>query len=449
MGNCSSFAVTEGFLLATSYDNVLRVFDRALPLQDAVRVAMLRDHRAVERGAQIVAGVEESTAVVLQMPRGNLEVVHPRPIVLKAMRALVARGDYAQAFAMAKRHRVDLNVVCDIDPEAFVASVESVVRQIDKPDLLNILLSSLRDTDVCAELYPSAQDVLSGATRKTDAPGKVNAVCDAFNAACSKIDPRKYVLTILTTHVLKSPPEIETALRLVRRLKEEETGEAEESAADDALEYIAFLVDADKLYDVALQLYDFDLVLMVAPKTQKDPKEYLPFISHLRSLPGPMQRYTIDLHLGNHASALRNLSAAGEEHFGECVDLVKRHGLYREALDVFRGSPEKSKTIAALYAQDLASSSRHEQAGMLFMQAGMYSEAAHEFLQGLYWQQAVSAARMSRGEVVLADFVKELADALVAGGLFQEAADVLANEVGDVRAATGALVEGKLWLSAA
>lgn len=39
--------------------------------------------------------------------------------------------------------------------------------------------------------------------------------------------------------------------------------------AEDALKYLLFLVDVNKLYDVALGMYDFQLVLMVAEKSQK------------------------------------------------------------------------------------------------------------------------------------------------------------------------------------
>ncbi len=39
--------------------------------------------------------------------------------------------------------------------------------------------------------------------------------------------------------------------------------------AEDALKYLLFLVDVNKMYDVALGMYDFQLVLMVAEKSQK------------------------------------------------------------------------------------------------------------------------------------------------------------------------------------
>ena len=40
-------------------------------------------------------------------------------------------------------------------------------------------------------------------------------------------------------------------------------------SAEEALKYTLFLVDVDRLYDVALGMYDFQLVLMVAERSQK------------------------------------------------------------------------------------------------------------------------------------------------------------------------------------
>ena len=49
--------------------------------------------------------------------------------------------------------------------------------------------------------------------------------------------------------------------------------------AEEALEYVCWLVNANNLYNVALDLYDFDLVTMVATQTHKDPKEFLPYLN--------------------------------------------------------------------------------------------------------------------------------------------------------------------------
>ena len=40
-------------------------------------------------------------------------------------------------------------------------------------------------------------------------------------------------------------------------------------SAEEALKYSVLLVDVNKLFDVALGMYDFPLVIMVAEKSQK------------------------------------------------------------------------------------------------------------------------------------------------------------------------------------
>ena len=47
------------------------------------------------------------------------------------------------------------------------------------------------------------------------------------------------------------------------------TTETECGTSEEALKYVLFLVDVNQMYDVALGMYDFELVLMVAEKSQK------------------------------------------------------------------------------------------------------------------------------------------------------------------------------------
>jgi elongator complex protein 1 len=73
---------------------------------------------------------------------------------------------------------------------------------------------------------------------------------------------------------------------------------------------------------------------MVAQKSQKDPKEYLPFLANLQSMDKYTQRYTIDAHLGRWDSALKNLAASGEDRLEEVIALMNKHSLYQTALVV-------------------------------------------------------------------------------------------------------------------
>ena len=50
-------------------------------------------------------------------------------------------------------------------------------------------------------------------------------------------------------------------------------------SAEEVLKYLLFLVDVNEMYDIALGTYDFDLVLMVAEKSQKVCLGCISFIS--------------------------------------------------------------------------------------------------------------------------------------------------------------------------
>ena len=92
-------------------------------------------------------------------------------------------------------------------------------------------------------------------------------------------------------------------------------------------------------------------MLFVAERSQKDPKEYLPFLNELKShSPPAYQRYKIDLHLKRHKSALKNLSEIHEDHREEVIELIRSQRLYKEGLQCF---PDKSQ-VAIQFVQFMA-----------------------------------------------------------------------------------------------
>ena len=61
-----------------------------------------------------------------------------------------------------------------------------------------------------------------------------------------------------------------------------------------AIEHICFLVDAHRLYENALGLYNLELALLVAQQSQRDPREYVPFIQDLHKLSELRRKFEID-----------------------------------------------------------------------------------------------------------------------------------------------------------
>ncbi|KAJ1931522.1 putative elongator complex protein 1, partial [Linderina macrospora] len=89
---CSSFFLRRDFLLLTTTTHFLRFvpvdadFGSAAVAEDAPTVSRYDEtRRRVERGSTIVVAATVGDGVVFQMPRGNLETVRPRALVLASV----------------------------------------------------------------------------------------------------------------------------------------------------------------------------------------------------------------------------------------------------------------------------------------------------------------------------------------------------------------------------
>ena len=49
------------------------------------------------------------------MPRGNLETIYPRILTIDAIVSHIKSHEYLKTFNLLKTHRIDLNLIVDID----------------------------------------------------------------------------------------------------------------------------------------------------------------------------------------------------------------------------------------------------------------------------------------------------------------------------------------------
>ncbi|KAJ7672113.1 IKI3 family-domain-containing protein [Mycena rosella] len=390
------------------------------------------EKRRVERGSRIVVAVPSAMSLVLQMPRGNLETINPRPLVMEVVRQDLDARSYRKAFLSCRKHRIDLNAVVEHDRAAFLQNLALFVEQVHEVDYLNLFLT--------------------GIGQGSQSPESVLELCNAVRAELERIDLMKYINSILTAYMVKTPPDPEAGLALLLRLRE-----SDPHLVEDAVKYIIFLVDADRLFDTALGMYDFSLVLMIAqhaqkvgtqPDTSQDPREYLPFLRELRSLEKYYQRFRIDDHLKRHDGALRNLSLAGSSYFAEAVAYIEQHRLYELALSIWKGT-EQYNDILGIYGDWLFERRDFRQAGSVFVQAGALSKAmvAHE--KSLDWQELFDLAgrtRASEEDIVAMGY--RVAEDLGSRKRYADAARVLLDYAKDTREAVIALVQGNCFSEA-
>ena len=111
-----------------------------------------------------------------------------------------------------------------------------------------------------------------------------------------------------------------------KTLKKDIDTNAIKFGSKEALEYVSWLVNPNRLFDVALTTYDFELVTLVATQTQKDPKEYVPYLQELKSLPNQdYMKYKVHFDLKDFSTALQMIAKSIEPaHFDEAVTLIKK-----------------------------------------------------------------------------------------------------------------------------
>ncbi|GMK55839.1 hypothetical protein CspeluHIS016_0208950 [Cutaneotrichosporon spelunceum] len=391
------------------------------------------DERRIERGALTVAACPSNMALVLQMPRGNLETVYPRPLVLAVVRRDILAGEYRSAFLTCRKHRLDLNILYDLAPQRMMDALPSFFEQIPEPDYLNLFVSQLNSDDSSVVLY---KDLKRDVGRASVPATKVNDVCDALRVLVEE-DTVKYVETILTTHLCKQPPDYEAGLRVLLHVQKEHP-----EIAQEAIKYIIFLSNVNQLFDVALGMYDFQLVLMVAQYSQKDPKEYLPFLRELRALDTHEQRFRIDDHLGRRESALRNLHAGGPSRFDDAASYLSRYELWDEAFNLYADT-EELNTVRDLYGDYLYDRRDFHDAAISYTLGGRREKALKAYEKAHAWREVFTLAReLDTPPDVIASMVERISDYLSSRGRHAEAGQVLVDYAEDVDAAVDVLSRG-------
>eukprot|EP00667_Euglena_gracilis_P001030 EG_transcript_1030 len=454
--------------------------------------------REVERGARLVCavgpgaspasgsncggggGAAAESRLILQMPRGNLETVHPRPLVLSTAKGLLRDGQHAAAFTLLRRHRIDLNVVVDHSPAQFLDGAPIFVQQMTKPNL-SLFIASLADADVLASSFPyyaalpphsDPNEVVPGdlPADPWEGLGKVHAVCRRLRAAMMAADERGFVQGIVGTYAQQTPPAYAEALALLRRLQEAEaaarregTGEGPAPAWEEGVAHLIFLAqDASAVYNAALAAYDFSMALAVASRSQKDPKEYLPFLRGLQGLPEAEARLRVDLHLGRHERALGHaLRCAGDPFEAQFLALAAKHALYPTALALL--DPDAAPAGVPLgrvarvrpplllqYGEWLeGSQAQPVQAGFAYLEGSEPRRALECFVQGAEPTMAFAVLRklqLSPPEALAV--ARRVATALLEKGRVEEAAAVTKGQCGDSDGALAMLIHAHAWPAA-
>ena len=406
--------------------------------------------RAVERGSILVSVMPSKAAVVLQAPRGNLETIYPRIMVLSEVRKNILSKNYREAFLKCRTHRINLDLLYDYAPDLFMDNIKHFVDEIRDVDYLNMFVSCLIEDDVTQTKYketlnfgitdsyeyaPAPLTEMQQYIKKKffdPATSKVNKVCKALLEVLLATPEykKKYMQTIITAYASQKPQDLKSALQLIGSI---EDGKEK----DNQVTYLCFLQDVNLVYKVSLSLYDIKLALLVAQKSQMDPREYLPFLQSLQDSEPLRRQFVIDDYLKNYEKALEHLVQIennSNEVSNELIQYIETHDLYKKGLQLYRHNLPKQNIIYSHYAKHLSSSQQYGEAGIIYEMLNEYKLAMDSYVLAKKWREAMTIALE-----YFKDDVESIAEELIGSLSFEhkyiEAAQLQLEFLNDVKEA--------------
>ncbi|KAJ1912645.1 putative elongator complex protein 1, partial [Coemansia sp. S17] len=453
---CSSSYLRRDFLVLTTTTHFVRfvpvdadLLTLTVPEEEDETLKYDETRRRVERGSAIVLASPLGDSVVFQMPRGNIETVRPRALVLAAVRRALDARKYREALINCRVNRIDMNVIFDHAADSLMADWEEFVAQVNDPDLLNLFISGLRNEDVTMSMYAGPKARV--AVARPGVEQKTTNICRAIRPVLQATGDSRFMPTVLTTFMCETPADIPAALQMLAPLSTDER--------DSALTYLLFLSHVDTVYKAALGLYDLPLALLVAQRSQRDPREYLAELGGLNALSSEeYRRFKIDAQLGRAELAVEHLCAAymeaneasrEEELWAEFTEYVDAQEMHRNAIRLLSGH-RRFADACILLGERQASKREWSQAAASFLLGGAHTKAVDAFVQAKEWRAALAIA--SEPGVGSAQTVHDTAVSasavLAEHHLFLDAATVLLEYTERDEDAVALLVRGAHWAEA-
>uniref|UniRef100_A0A0K8SD89 Elongator complex protein 1 n=1 Tax=Lygus hesperus TaxID=30085 RepID=A0A0K8SD89_LYGHE len=415
--NITSFLVSYPFLIATTSLHTLLI----LKFTDDNCEEVSR--RKLENGSKLV--LTSGTFVVLQLPRGNLETIHPRALIFLSIGSLLDNQRYCEAVQLLRKNRILLDVCVDHDSESFLRNVGTFVDQVD-PQSLVILVSEMSSSDVTSTTYSSFYD-----KPRSVLEDKINKVCSALLEEMRKTGRNKDFTLAILSCLVKSK-KMNEAIKL--------------ADSDQALQHLLFLVPVEKLYSYALEAYNLPAALKIAGKSQMDPKEYIPYLNTLREMDPHYMKFTIAKSLKKYSSALSHLASCGTLKEEECFTFINDHCLYKDGMAIFGKGDERYKKCAFLYGEFLFKKRLFEEAGCMFSRSGDHVRAIEAFCASFNWHRATSLARAQNySKEEMAKLGESLYERLMSASLFKDAAQFGELHLGDCDRCIDAYTQAYMW----
>ncbi|OMO96938.1 IKI3 family protein [Corchorus olitorius] len=347
--------------------------------------------------------------------------------------------------------------------QVFLQLASEFVRQVNNLSYITEFVCAIKNENITETLYKKFLSLPYCKEQKDVQPNDFNASLETNKVSSVLLAIRRALeeqvsespareLCILTTLARSYPPALEEALERVKFIREMELLGSDDPrrknrpSAEEALKHLLWLSDSEAVFEAALGLYDLNLAAIVALNSQRDPKEFLPFLQELERMPALLMRYNIDLRLHRFEKALKHIVSAGDTHFADCMNLMKKNPqLFPLGLQLITDPPKRGQVLEA-WGDHLSDEKCFEDAAATYLCCSSLQKALKAYRECGNWSGVLTVAgliKLERDEVM--QLAHELCEELQALGKPGEAAKIALDYCGDVNAGINLLISAREW----
>ncbi|CAA7031530.1 unnamed protein product [Microthlaspi erraticum] len=371
----------------------------------------------------------------------------------------LAQQRFKDALNLVRRHRINFNVIVDLYGwHAFLQSAVEFVKQVNNLNHVTEFVCAIKNEDVTETLYKNFSFSKKGDSVlqvKDLCDNKVSSVLQAIRKALEEQIPESpsRELCILTTLARSDPPAIEESLLRIKSVREMELLNSSDDSrkkscpsAEEALKHLLWLLDAEAVFEAALGLYDLNLAAIVALNSQRDPKEFLPYLQELERMPEALMHFNIDIKLQRFDSALKSIVSAGDGYFPDSMNLMKKNPqLFPLGLQLIT-DPEKKQAVLEAWADHLTDEKRFEDAATTYLCCSRLEKASKAYRECVDWSGVLRVgALMKLDKDEILKLAYELCEEVNALGKPGEAAKIALEYCGDISGGISLLINAREW----
>lgn len=435
--NVTSFTIHDKYLLLTTTQNRICCIRLINSQIEKLKMTSLNEDffsRPIEQGGLIICGIPNTSNVVLQIPRGNLEVISIRLIAIDILEALLDKNEWKEAINLIRTDRLNFNLLIDLNPDRFRQSIEKFVDACETAAALNSFCQEIDDANVLTTIYQKCWS-----KQIPQLQNKCKVVCTEILNYLQSTDYTNYITTIMIINVYHFS--IEDALVYVQDLLY-----CSKATAELAVKTLSVHAKREDLFLKSLSLYDIELTKFVAGYSQMDPKSYEPFLNELSELTEARKRFKINIHLKKFNIAIKYLLKSEDVTSNEVLEFIKTHDVVEIAYKNLTNDSPIFKDVSSLLGEKLAKKSLHIEAGIVYALAELWIEAYQQYKQALDWQRAISCLNETNlSELEKYRMIQEIVDELIQKRKIKDAARVSEEYLKNYEAAINILIDGYVF----